>query len=154
MLSMTKRQVRNALLMLGCLTAALEDDRLFITPRRDYRQVSRNPSVAQVALLQLLTKYVPNQENPASIRQKKPQTKPSNKKILGKPKSKSAMKKQKSRRITVWSHFEKDVWPFKRSLKSILKENRLHEKACKHLISACQCACSQPPLCPSKFLNC
>lgn len=80
MLSMTKRQVRNALLMLGWLTAALEDDRLFVTPRRDYRQVSRNPSVVQVAFLQLLIDYVPDQENPASIRQKNPKPNPQTKK--------------------------------------------------------------------------
>lgn len=73
-----KRKGRNALLMLGWLITAVEDGRLFVTPHYSYGRASRNPSVVQVAFLQLPVENVPCQENPASVWQKNP--KPTNKK--------------------------------------------------------------------------
>lgn len=59
----------NALLMLGCLITGVEDGDS-VTPPHDYRQVSKNPNVVQVAFLQLPVEYLPDQENHSSIWQK------------------------------------------------------------------------------------
>lgn len=76
MLSVMKRPGRNALLMLGWLITAVEDVRLFVTPHHDYGQASSSPNVVQVPFLWLPIKYVPNQENPASIWPKNPKANP------------------------------------------------------------------------------
>jgi len=65
-----KKAGRNAHLTLGCLVTAMADGRLFVAPGHDHGQASRNSNVAQLVFLQLLTEYVPNQENAASTWQK------------------------------------------------------------------------------------